>query len=109
GGKPGGRCELTDEEKAERTERSRAAVIDRDATRVPVIAGEVAEGDTIEIGGHEVAVTRVGATFTIDEAGVADLEDRFPGRTYKAGDQIAYASFEGPAIELATADEAPSM
>ena len=105
-GKPAGRRELTDEERAARAERTRAAVIERDATRIPVIAGEVEEGDTVEIDGREVEVTRVGGAFTIDAATAADLEDRFPSRSFKAGDSIAYASFEAPAVD-ATAEKEP--
>jgi len=91
--------ELTAEEKAAKAEASRAAALERDKTRVPVVAGSVEAGGTVVVDGEEVTVSKVGKAFELDEKGAADLAERFNAE-FKAGDKVAYATYEpAPAAE----------
>lgn len=100
----------SDEDKAaaaeERAKRGREAALERDKTRMPVAVGTVGEGDTMSVNGADVSVARVGKSFTLDEDGARDMAERFPGADVKAGQEIAYASFEAPEARK-EADEAP--
>lgn len=89
-----------------RAAASREAALERDKTRVPVISGSVEEGAVISNGEADVTVTKIGRAFTLDEASATSLAERFPGTTFSAGDEVAYASFEAPELED---DTTPSM
>lgn len=105
--------QLSDEEKAAakaaRAESGRAAALERDAARTPVLAGSVAEGGSVEVKGVEVAVTKVGRAFTLDDDAVKDLAERFEGASFKAGDEVAYASFDAEELKkkLEAAEPSP--
>ena len=88
--------ELTEAEKAERSAKAREDALARDATRYPVLEGSIAEGASLSVAGNEVTVTSVGRSFELDEDAAADINARFDGANFKAGDKIAYAKFEEP-------------
>ena len=99
--------EMSDEEKAAaataRAEANRARALERDATRVPVKVGTVAEGDKLDVNGKEVEVTKLGAEFEVSENGKVDLQERF-GFEFEVGDKVQYAQF--PAEPEATNEPA---
>ncbi|WP_027234350.1 hypothetical protein [Leisingera caerulea] len=95
--------ELTEEEKAAKAEEARAAAIERDKTRVPVIEGSVAEGGTVTAGGADVTVTKLGRAWELetDEAAAA-LQERFPDVAgIEKGAKVQFASFEAPEADMA--------
>lgn len=102
--------DLTEEEKAAKAEAARAAALERDATRVPVLAGSVAVEGGVTVQGVEVAVTKLGKAWTLDEAGVKDLAGRFPDVSFNVGDEVTYASFDAEELKVKLEDTpAPSM
>lgn len=98
--------ELTEEEKAAKAEAARAAAVERDATRVPVIEGSVAEGETVSVNGSDVSVTSLGRAWELDtEEKVAQLQERFPDVAgLEVGAKVQFANFEAPENE-----SSPSM
>ena len=94
--------ELTEAEKAERSAKAREEALARDATRYPVLEGSVTAGGIITVAGNDVTVTAVGRSFELDADGATDINARFDGANFSAGDKIAYAKFEEP-------DMAPSI
>lgn len=96
-------------EKEARAEASRQRSLEADRTRVPVLSGSVAEGDTLTNGDHgDVTVSKLGSEWALDdEDAVQRLAERFPeaGASFKVGDKVQFANFEVPQPEL----DAPGM
>jgi hypothetical protein len=97
--------ELTEEEKAAKAAERKAAVAERDKTRVPVVEGSVAEGDAVTVNGEEVSVTALGTAWELDtEEKVEALAARFPDvEGIALGAKVQFASFEAPEPEAETA------
>lgn len=99
------KAELTEEEKAARAEAraaaSHEAAIERDKTRVPVVEGSVAEGDSITVGGESVTVTGLGRAWELEnDEQVAGLKERFPDvEGIEKGAKVQFAKFEEPSPE----------
>jgi len=92
------KAELTEEEKAAKAEAAREAAIERDKTRVPVIEGSVAEGDSVTVGGESVTVTGVGRAWELEtDEQVAGLKERFPDvEGIEKGAKVQFAKFDEP-------------
>lgn len=93
--------ELSEEEKAAKAAEARAAAIERDKTRVPVIEGAVAEGDAITVGGEEVTVSKLGRAWELEsDEQAAALKERFPDvEGIEKGAKVQFATFEAPEAE----------
>lgn len=83
--------ELTEEEKAARAEAGRKAALERDAKRLPIFADGIEKGTKATVNG--VAVTS-GTPFELSEDAATDMNARFEGAEFKAGESVAYATFE---------------
>ena len=94
--------ELTEEEKAAKAAERRAAALERDKTRVPVVEGSVAEGATITAGGADVTVSSLGQAWELDsEEKVAALSERFPdAEGIELGAKVQFANFDAPEPEV---------
>lgn len=107
--KPEKTAEEVAAEKEVRAEANRQRAIEADKTRVPVLSGSVAEGDTLANGEHgDVTVSKLGGEWALDdEDAVQRLAARFPeaGASFKVGDKVQFANFEVPQPEL----DAPGM
>ncbi|MBW3243392.1 hypothetical protein KUV57_12030 [Epibacterium sp. DP7N7-1] len=92
------KTELSEEEKAAKAEAGLAAAKERDKTRLPVVEGSVSEGDTVSVGGEDVAVTKLGTAWELDtDEKVAGLKERFPEvEGIEKGAKVQFASFEAP-------------
>ena len=89
--------EMTAEEKAAKSEARAASVADRDANRVPVIEGSVAEGGTVTAGGNDVTVSKLGKAWALEDQEAVDaLKARFPDAEVEVGSKIQFANFEAP-------------
>jgi len=89
--------ELTEEEKAAKAEARAASVAERDQSRVPVIEGSVAEGETVSAGGNDVTVSKLGKAWELEDQGAVDaLKARFPEAEVEVGSKVQFANFEAP-------------
>lgn len=93
--------ELTEEEKAakaaERAEAGKARAAEADKTRVPVLAGSVAEGADIEVGGSTMKVESLGSAWKLEKQEDVDkLKARFPDVELNVGDEVQFAKYASP-------------
>lgn len=87
--------ELTDEEKAARDAQRLKNLEGRDKTRLPVLEGTA--GETVSVGGQDVAVTGLGRAWELEDQGAVDaLVKRFPETEFKVGDKVQFAKFAAP-------------
>lgn len=101
--------ELTDEEKAAKAAAKREELKAKDATRVLVAAGGAADLKKVEVSGAEVDVTRVSATFALDEKTLERISETWPDNGFKVGDEVAYAEFAAPEAEKEVETDGPGM
>ncbi|MCE6958258.1 hypothetical protein LAZ40_04210 [Cereibacter sphaeroides] len=74
--------------------RQEQALAERDASRISVLAGSVAEGDPLLAGDATRTVSKLGRSWTLDDAGAKDLARRFPDVTgLVAGATVQYANW----------------